>query len=121
MTRFESLEVWKRSRVLCAEIYKAFRDLRDFGFKDQITRSGLSIHSNIAEGFERQSKKETANFLNFAKGSAGELRSQIYTAMDIGYIDQATAHQWLKESSEISKMLHSLILSVRGDVSPPTR
>ena len=78
MARFEELEVWKRSARLSAEIYKAFAELKDYGFRDQITRASLSVPSNIAEGYERNSDKEMANFLNYAKGSAGELRTQIY-------------------------------------------
>ena len=70
---FEDLEVWKRSARLSADIYKTLANLKDFGFKDQITRSGLSIPSNIAEGAERESIKEFINFLSYAKGSAGEL------------------------------------------------
>ena len=115
MTRFETLEVWKNSRALCSEIYITFRDLKDFGFKDQITRSSLSIHSNIAEGFERGSKKETANFLNYAKGSAGELRSQIYTAIDIGYLDHSSGKKWLRDVNQISRQLHFLMKSVKKD------
>jgi four helix bundle protein len=84
VARFEELEVWRRSARLSAELYKALADLRDFGFRDQITRAGLSIPSNIAEGYERESAKEIANFLNYAKGSAGELRTQIYIGMDMG-------------------------------------
>ena len=78
MPGFEDLEVWKRSARVSADIYKTLANLKDFGFKDQITRSGLSIPSNIAEGSERETDKERANFLNYAKGSAGELRTQIY-------------------------------------------
>ena len=85
MVRFEELDVWKRSARLSADLYKALVDLKDFGFRDQITRAGLSILSNIAEGHEHNSDKEIANFLNYAKGSAGELRTQIYIGMDIGY------------------------------------
>lgn len=114
MAQFEELEVWKRSARLSAEIYKSFSGLKDFGFRDQITRSGLSIPSNIAEGYERDSDKETANFLNYAKGSAGELRTQIYIGMDIGYIDRKTGKTWLTEAEEISRMLHGLIRSVRA-------
>ena len=77
MPGFEDLEVWKRSARVSADIYKTLANLKDFGFKDQITRSGLSIPSNIAEGSERETDKERANFLNYAKGSAGELRTQI--------------------------------------------
>ena len=87
--------------------------LKDFGFKDQITRSGLSIPSNIAEGSERETNKERANFLNYAKGSAGELRTQIYIGLDIGYIDPNQGKEWLKETEEISKMLYGLIKSIK--------
>ena len=118
MTRFENLDVWKRSASLSLEIYKEFVELKDFGFKDQITRSGLSISSNIAEGFERNSPKELANFLNYAKGSAGELRSQTYIAIKIGYITQSKGTAWLKESREISKMLHALMKSVNPIETP---
>ena len=83
--KFEDLDVWKRSSRLCAEVYKELSSLKDFGFKDQITRSSLSIPSNIAEGVERDSDKECAVFLNYAKGSCGELRTQIYIGMYIVY------------------------------------
>jgi four helix bundle protein len=113
MARFEELEVWKRSARLSANLYKAMADLRDFGFRDQITRAGLSIPSNIAEGYERNSDKELANFLNYAKGSAGELRTQIYIGIEIGYIENEAGKAWLEECEEISKMLHGLIRNVR--------
>jgi len=83
--KFEDLEVWKRAARLSANIYKELRDLKDFGFKDQITRSGLSVPSNVAEGFERESQRESLTFLSYAKGSCGELRCQIYIGIDIGY------------------------------------
>ena len=75
--RFEDLEVWKRSARLSADIYNELRNIKDFSFRDQLTRSGLSIPSNIAEGFERESDKECINFLAYAKGACGELRTQI--------------------------------------------
>ena len=84
MSRFEELEVWKRAARLSANLYIELAELKDFGFWDQITRAGLSIPSNIAEGYERNSEKELANFLNYAKGSAGELRTQIYIGIEIG-------------------------------------
>lgn len=114
MARFEDLAVWKRSARLSAELYKSLRDLKDFGFRDQITRAGLSIPSNIAEGYERESAKETVNFLNYAKGSAGELRAQLYIGMDIGYIDHEAGMQWIKEAAEISRMLHGLMHTIRA-------
>ena len=115
--RFEKLEVWKKAAQLSADLYVGLANLKDFGFRDQITKAGLSIPSNIAEGYERDSKKEMVNFLNYAKGSAGELRTQIYIGMDIGYIDGETGLRWLREAEEISKMLHSLMRSVRASRS----
>ena len=113
MARFEDLEVWRRSRRLSADLYKTLAYLKDFGFKDQITRSGLSIPSNIAEGYERDSDKEKKQFLNYAKGSAGELRTQIYIGIDIGYIESEKGKEWLQEAEELSKMLYGLIKSTR--------
>ena len=83
--KFEDLEVWKRSARLSADLYKEMQQVKDFGFRDQITRAGLSVPSNIAEGFERQSDKEFVNFLSHARGSCGELRTQVYIGMEIGY------------------------------------
>jgi four helix bundle protein len=107
--RFEDLDVWKRAAKLSADIYKQLSELRDFGFRDQITRAGLSISSNIAEGFERMSAKEKLTFMYYAKGSCGELRSQTYIGMDIGYIEKEIGQHWIKEALEISAMLAGLI------------
>jgi four helix bundle protein len=112
--RFEELEVWKRAMKLSGNIYRELKGLKDYGFKDQITRSGLSIPSNIAEGFERGSQKENIVFLSYAKGSSGELRTQIYIGMDIGYIDKEIGQGWLQEAREISSMLSGLIKTKRG-------
>ena len=114
MARFEELNVWKRAARLSAEIYKALAEIKDYGFRDQITRSGLSIPSNVAEGYERNSNKELALFLNYAKGSAGELRTQIYIGIEIGYINREIGKIWLQESEEISKMLHGLIRTIKA-------
>ena len=114
MYRFEELDVWKMSASLCAEIYKNSSELRDYGFKDQITRSSLSISSNIAEGYERASSKDAVNFLRYAKGSAGELRTQIYVGMKIGYINPDTGKKWLSESEKTSKMLSALMKKLKN-------
>ena len=114
MARFEELEVWKRSARLSAEIYKALAGLKDYGFRDQITRAGLPIPSNVAEGYERNTNKELCLFLNYAKGSSGELRAQIYIGMEIGYIECEVGKNWLQEAEEISKMLHGLIRTVKA-------
>ena len=110
---FEKLGVWKRSSRLCVDIYKALSELRDFGFKDQISRSVLSIPSNIAEGMDRESIKERKHFLVIARGSAAEVRTQVYIGIEIGYISKALGMQWLQELKEISAMLQGLIRSLR--------
>ena len=114
MMKFEDLEVWKRSARLSADLYKELRDLKDYGFRDQITRSGLSVPSNIAEGFERESQRDCIKFLNYAKGSCGELRCQIYIGMDIGYIPKDIGRKWIAETTEILAMLSGLIKTKRG-------
>ena len=117
---FEDLDVWKRSARLSANIYKHLVDLRDYGFKDQITRSSLSIPSNIAEGMERSSNKEKHQFLEYAKGSCGELRTQIYIGIDIGYIEKPVGNTWISETQEISAMLIGLKRSINSDCQLPT-
>ena len=114
MMRFEDLEVWKRGARLSADIYRQMADLKDYGFKDQITRSGLSVPSNTAEGFERDSQRDCIKFLKYAKGSCGELRCQIYIGMDIGYIPKDVGKKWIQETIEISSMISGLIKTKRG-------
>ncbi|WP_456458103.1 four helix bundle protein [Nitratifractor sp.] len=77
----ENLDVWKKSAALSADIYKHHADLKDFGYKDQLTRSGLSIPSNIAEGMERISQQEKIRFLDIARASSAEAATQIYIGM----------------------------------------
>ncbi len=110
---FEKLSVWKRARQLSADIYRQLSDLRDIGFKDQITRSGLSVPSNIAEGMERISGKEKLQFLNIARASCAELRTQIIIGGDIDYIPKETAQAWLSETREISAMLSGLMKAIK--------
>jgi four helix bundle protein len=113
MGSFEDLEVWKRAVALSAELYKVLQDLRDYGFKDQLTRAGLSIASNIAEGMERESNADKARYLTIARGSCGEVRTQVYIGIDIGYIEGETGQRWINESREISAMLVGLSRSIK--------
>ena len=106
---YEELHVWQRAVELSAEIYRETRELRDFGFRDQLTRSGLSIASNIAEGYERDSDAEIAQFLKIAKGSAGELRTQSLIGLKAGLLKSEPANRWLDESMQLGKMLGALI------------
>lgn len=86
---FEDIEAWQDARRLTQAVYRASRThpfRRDFALRDQIRRAAISITSNIAEGFERDGNAEFHHFLSIAKGSAGEVRSQLYVALDEGYI-----------------------------------
>jgi len=104
----ENLDVWKKSAALSADIYLYFRDFKDYGFKDQITRAGLSIPSNIAEGVEKNSDKESFRFLDIAQASSAELKTQIYIGMKIDYIDRETGKKWIDELENIAKMIGGL-------------
>jgi four helix bundle protein len=112
--KFEDLEVWKRSTRLSVDLFKATKGIKDYNFRDQITRSGLSIPSNIAEGYERGSLKDSIRFLYIAKASCGELRTQIYIGQEVGYIPSASSLSWIDETKVISKQLASLIKTRRG-------
>jgi len=83
---FEELVIWKMSREIVNQIYADFKSCRDYGFRDQITRAGISIMNNISEGFCRSSDAEFKQFLNISKGSAGEIKSMYYIAEDQLYI-----------------------------------
>ena len=110
--RFEGIEAWQRARELAKQIYKISNDgpfARDFGLRDQIRRAAVSIMSNIAEGFERGSNKEFIQFLYIAKGSAGEVRAQLYVAFDQGYIDRKNFNSLNRDAAEISRMISGLI------------
>jgi four helix bundle protein len=110
----ETLDVWKRSCRLSVEVYKHFSDCRDFGFKDQITRSSLSVPSNLAEGLEKDSVKENVRYIEIARGSAAELLTQIYIAIEIGYLEKTIGFQWKHEINQISKMLNALKQNLIG-------
>jgi four helix bundle protein len=87
--RFEDIKAWQAARDLVSAIYKISGDgkfSRDFGLREQIRRASVSVMSNIAEGFERGSDRELQRFLYIAKGSAGEVRSHLFVARDLGYI-----------------------------------
>jgi four helix bundle protein len=104
----ERLDVWKKSARLSSEVYKSFAKCRDFGFKDQITRSSLSIPSNIAEGLEKASLKDQIRFLDIAKGSTAEFATQTYIAMDIGYLEKEIGKEWIRTADQLLAMLTKL-------------
>jgi len=106
---FEDLEVWKRSCRLAVRVYELLRNCKDFGLKDQMTRAAVSVASNIAEGAERGSKPDYIRFLCIAKGSAAELRTQVYISQSIGLIEKMATVELLEELNELSAMLQGLI------------
>jgi len=113
---FEEISAWQKARELTKEIYKvtthgAFG--RDYGLRDQIRRASVSIMSNVAEGFERSGTGEFGHFLSTAKGSAGEVRSQLYVALDQEYLTRDVFEKLLASASAISRMISGLMTYLR--------
>ena len=106
---FEDLEVWKRACRLAIEVVRAFSKSKEYIFKDQMVRAAISIPSNIAEGYERDSRLDVIRFLRIAKGSAAELRTQCYLAQKLELLVQNQCQMFIQECKEISAMLQGLI------------
>jgi four helix bundle protein len=114
--KFEDIESWKRARKLTKDIYTVTAQgkfLRDFGLKDQIRRATVSILSNIAEGFERGGDKEFLQFLAIAKGSSGEVRAQLYVALDLEYISSEQFEALALAATEVSQLLSGFMKYLR--------
>ena len=111
---FENLEVWQNACRLTVRLYKELDGCKDFGLKDQMTRAAVSIASNIAEGAERGSDAEFVRFLHISKGSAAELRTQIYISSRIGLLDDSSSHDLIDDLKQISSKLHALIKSLNS-------
>lgn len=113
--RFEDLEVFQEARELCKEVYRLTNKEpfnSDYRFVQQIRAAAGSIMDNIAEGFERNGNKEFVNFLYVAKGSCGEVRSQVLRANDVGFINDAQAVKLIEECKDISKGLYHLAYNI---------
>ena len=109
---FEDLKVWQTARELNSLVFELIInniDIKDYPLKDQINRSTGSIMDNIAEGFERQGNKEFRQYLTISRGSAGEVKSQLYRALDRNYISKEIFIKLLNKTKDISKMLNGLI------------
>ncbi|MBL1213486.1 MAG: four helix bundle protein [Ignavibacteriae bacterium] len=109
---FEDLTIWKDARSIVGSIYLLTQnDLvkKDFGFKDQLQRAAVSIMNNISEGFERDNNKEFIRFLSYAKGSAGEVRSMLYIALDLKYINKSEFDKLYKNCISLIKKIAKLI------------
>lgn len=116
--RFEDLIMWQRARELCRLVYTFTRKgsfKTDFGLRDQIQRSSVSVMSNIAEGFGRGSNKEFVQFLFVAKGSLSEVQSQLYVALDQSYINNGEFNKAYDLSQEVHKIISAFITSIRKD------
>jgi len=110
--RFEDMKVWQDARELVNQIYKSTsgqKFSKDFGLRDQIQRAAVSIMSNIAEGYERDSNKELIRFLQFSKGSAGEVRSLLYVAKDLGYIIEKEFSNHYESAVSIIKQISNFV------------
>lgn len=116
---FEDLLVWQKAMEMVKQIYLVSQDRKlnkDFALRDQLRSAALSIPTNIAEGFERASTKEYLNFLNIAKGSAGELRSLLQVAMEIGYLEASQHAEFRNAVLELSRYLSNQIKSLRRTI-----
>ncbi len=111
--RFEDLICWQKARELTKQIYKVFKDSKDYGFKDQIQRASVSVLSNISEGFERGTQQEFLNYLFIAKGSAGEVRAQLYVALDAEYLNIETFKNLKSLAEDCSRLIQSFAEKVK--------
>ncbi len=113
--RFEDLIAWQKARGLARAIYEVTRDgdfAKDYGLSGQIQRAAVSIMSNIAEGFERGGRGEFHQFLAIAKASCAEVRSQLYVALDAGYLDKGSFDPLIQQAEEVARIVGGLRSSV---------
>lgn len=125
ITKFEEIESWKKGRELCRRLYELTVQgpfSRDFGLRDQMRRAAVSIVSNIAEGFERDSgDRDFRHFLGLAKGSAGELRSQLYIALDAGYLTESEFQELFKLVSDVSVLIRRFMVYLESSVKQSSK
>ena len=118
--RFEDIIAWQKARLLTKSIYETTQSgffSKDYDLKTQIRRAAVSIMSNIAEGYERGGAKEFRQFLSIAKASCAELRSQLYVAADIGYLQDHQFQNLLSQSEEVGRIIGGLRASVQSTKS----
>ncbi len=114
--RFEDLEIWQEGMRLCKEVYVLLNDCKDYGLKDQMQRAAVSVPSNIAEGYERKGTKETCQFLYVAKGSCGELRTQLYLAVSLKLVDSKKGLELVEQAANLSVRIYSYARSISREV-----
>jgi len=117
--RFEEIQAWQKAREITKKIYSMSNKnefSKDFSLRDQMKRASVSIMANIAEGHGRRTTTEFANFLNIARGSAIELQSHLYVALDLKYIEQTEFKEAYEMLDEVSRMVLSLAQYLRKKV-----
>jgi four helix bundle protein len=110
--RFEDLDAWKEARALVKSVYRitsAGEFARDFALRDQIRRAAISVLSNISEGFERDGNKEFVQFLSLAKGSCGEIRAQLYIALDQAYLNDMQFQELSEHTFRVGRIIAGLM------------
>ena len=115
--KFEDIIAWQKARVLTKSIYSAAKVgpfAKDYGLRDQIQRASVSSMSNIAEGFERGGDKEFLQFLSNSKGSCGEVRSQLYVALDQEYITSVNFAELYGQATEVSRLISGFMTYLKG-------
>jgi four helix bundle protein len=109
MDALKDLEVWRRACRFTVDVYRLTAKCREYGFRDQLGRSALSIASNIAEGYERRSNKERSRFMKIAKGSCGEAWTQLLIGIEAGFLEKQESLRAADEAKQIAAMLGGLI------------
>lgn len=118
--KFEDCDAWRKARELAKTVYAVSSEgsfSRDFGLREQMRRAAVSVMSNIAEGFERSGDVELRHFLFISKGSAGEVRAQLYVALDAGLIDKAQFETLYKLTMEVSRLIAGFIRYLNKDAA----
>jgi len=115
--RFEDIKAWQEARNLVKMVYETVLENKkfsqDFGLRNQIQRAAVSVMSNIAEGFGRQSDRELIQFLTISRGSVSELQSQLYIALDLSYVDSTKFNRLYEKSSDVAKLINGFIRYLR--------
>jgi four helix bundle protein len=115
--RFEDIIAWQKTVEFTVKVYSTFRYVTDYSFKDQIQRAVFSISNNIAEGFNRKGNKEFIRYLYISISSAGEVKSMLYVAAKLNYLNAAKAKELLNEIDEISRIIRGFIKSLERQLS----
>ena len=111
--KFEDIIAWQKGQDIACKIYFEFNNLKDFGFRDQIRRAGVSISNNIAEGFDQRTDPDFARFIYYAVGSCSEVKSILYLAARLNDIDKEKSRILLEETNEISKIFYGLTKTLK--------